>query len=502
MIELLTPTEMQRVDRLAIADGSPGIALMERAGAQVAEAILRHFAGARDVLVLCGSGNNGGDGFIAARHLAEAGMHVRVMSAVAREALAGDAALAAQAWSAPLERLSTDHGRPDLIVDALLGAGLRRDVAGPLAAVIDAVNTSGSPVVAVDLPSGIDGATGAIRGCAIQARQTVTFVRCKPGHFLLPGRELCGERLLFDIGISDATVDEIGAGTFANRPTLWQAHWPAIAHDRHKYDRGHVGVVTGGATATGAARLAIRGAFRTGAGLVTALAPAEAAFVLAPALEGPMLRIADTADDLQKLVAERKISAVVIGPGTGVGEGTRKNVLGILATDAAVVLDADALTSFEGEASLLLAALRQRPRPTVLTPHAGEFHRLFRGLLPDAGSKLDLCRHAARQANAVVLFKGADSVVAAPDGRASIADNAPPWLATAGAGDVLTGIIAGLLAQGMPAFEAASAAVWIHGKAAADFGPGLIAEDLPDQLPSILRSFVRPWRDDDPLRVD
>jgi hydroxyethylthiazole kinase-like uncharacterized protein yjeF len=507
MIEVLTPAEMARADAVTIAMGRSGLDLMEAAGGAVADVVLRTYPQARNVLVLCGSGNNGGDGFVVARRLAQAGMAVRVMGLAPKDQMAGDAALVAASWPGPVDNLSPDIGRPDLVIDALLGAGLARDVTSTLAEVIGAVTGAGIPVVAVDLPSGIDGTSGAVRGCAFQAHHTVTFARLKPGHLLLPGRAFCGHRHLMDIGISDDTIASIGTKVFANRPQLWLDHLPRAAAAEHKYTRGHVGVITGAATSTGAARLAIRAAFRAGAGLVTAIAAADAAPVLAAALEGPMLQIADSPEGLCRLIGERKISCVVAGPGGGVGAMTREKVLAALSQDVDAVLDADALTSFAACAGDLMTCLRERGREAVLTPHTGEFGRLFDEVLGQiAGtSKLELALQAARLSGAVVLIKGADTVVASPDGRASIADNAPPWLATAGAGDVLAGMIAGLLAQGMPAFEAASGAVWMHGTAAANFGPGLVAEDLPDCLPAVLRPLhesLSPWSYHDPLGAD
>lgn len=490
MTELLTTAEMAQADRLTIAAGTPGTTLMENAGRKVADAVCAVLQGRR-VVIVTGPGNNGGDGFVAARLLAESGYEVRVSFVGDRTQLKGDTLLAADAWSGPVEEASpvslTDC---DIVVDALFGAGLDREVEGLPRAMIRAINSAGAPVIAVDLPSGVNGTTGAVMGIAVNASHTVTFFRRKPGHLLLPGRAHCGLVEVADIGIPDTVLDTIKPQTFANAPDLWGERFPVPRVDGHKYSRGHAVVVSGGVSTTGAARLAARGALRAGAGLATVASPSEALAVNAAGNLAVMVRPVDGAAELGSLLEDRRLNAVVLGPGGGVGQAMRDQVLAALAGGAGVVLDADALTSFADEPAALFAAIGRRPG-VVLTPHEGEFRRLFRLLLPDINlhSKLEQARAAAHQSGAVVLLKGPDTVVAAPDGRASIADNAPPWLATAGAGDVLAGMIAGLMAQGMAAFGAASAAVWLHGEAATEFGPGLISEDLPEALPAVYRTL-------------
>ena len=494
MIELLTPEQMSRADRLTIEAGMPGIDLMENAGRAVADTVLAR-APSGPILVVAGPGNNGGDGFVAARLLAERGREVRLMLMGERDRLKGDAALAAGRWGRPIEPADPAKlGTPALIVDALFGAGLDRPVEGSARAVIEAINRSGGPVVAVDLPSGINGASGAVMGTAVRATETVTFFRRKPGHLLLPGREHCGPVKVADIGMSSAVLGEIGPRAFANEPPLWTAAFPHAAPGGHKYDRGHAVVVSGELPTTGAAKLAARGALRIGAGLVTIASPNSAVVAHAAESAAVMVRDVEGAAALAAFLADRRRNAVVVGPGGGVGGAMRDQVGAALGAGAAVVLDADALTSFAGEGDALGALIKSvRGRPVVLTPHEGEFHRLFIGLDQESHlhSKLEKTRAAARSSAAIVVLKGADTVVADPAGRAAIAANAPANLATAGSGDVLAGMIAGLLAQGMPAFEAAAAAVWLHGEAAKAFGPGLIAEDLPDMLPAVLRRFFK-----------
>ena len=387
-----------------------------------------------------------------------------------------------------------DIEHADLVVDALFGAGLARDLDGAARDMVERVNAwrraGGGCVLAVDVPSSLDGTTGAVRGAAIEADDTVTFFRLKPAHLLLPGRALCGVVTCADIGIRPDVLREIAPRTFHNIPALWNATLPIPRIDAHKYSRGHAVIVSGGVSSTGAARLAARGALRAGAGLVTLASPSDALLVNAAATTAVMVRRSDGPKGLAELLADARKNAVALGPGLGVGEATCALVETALAPGAAPrahVLDADALTSFAGAPERLFAAIRAAGGPVVLTPHAGEFARLFGR---DDGDKISRARRAAEKSGATIVFKGPDTVVAHPDGRASVASNAPPWLATAGSGDVLAGVVCGLLAQAVPVFEAASAGVWMHGEAGRLFGPGLIAEDLPESLPKVWRALV------------
>lgn len=483
--ELLEPSEMARADAFAVQMGTASLMLMERAGTAVADAVARGPLTTR-VLVLCGPGNNGGDGFVAARILAQRGFRVRLALLGDLERLAGDAAVVARQWKGPVdEPAAVDLATCDLIVDALFGAGLARDLDGAAKALVERMAACGKPIVAVDLPSGLDGATGRVRGAAASARETVTFFRRKPGHLLEPGRGLCGKVRVADIGIPDEAIAAVGPTAFVNVPAAWQHAFPLPATQGHKYDRGHAVVASGEAWTSGAARLAARGTLRAGAGLVTLACPASVLPLQAGSYAAIMTREAADAAGLARLLEDPRLHTVVLGPGLGVGEETRRRVAAA-APGRRLVLDADALTAFAGSRPAL-AALLARAEAAVVTPHEGEFARLFAGEreVLDAASKLARVRAAARTLSAVVLLKGPDTVVAAPDGRAMIAENAPPFLATAGAGDVLAGFVAGLLAQGMPAFEAASAAVWLHGEAAREAGPGLIADDLPEALRAV-----------------
>jgi ADP-dependent NAD(P)H-hydrate dehydratase / NAD(P)H-hydrate epimerase len=489
-MEVLTTAEMERADRLTIAAGTPGFALMLSAGQAIAEAAM-DLVEQGLILVVAGRGNNGGDGFVAAAELAARGREVSVILLRERDSLQGDAASAARGWKYPVLPFNPQAiGHPALIIDALFGAGLNRSVKGEPHDMIEAINANAAPVLSVDLPSGINGDTGAVMGVAVRATETVTFFRRKPAHLLLPGRMYCGRVRVADIGIDARVLEEIRPHTFENIPQFWRKSFPVPPIDGHKYARGHAIVVSGDLAATGAARMAARGALRAGAGLVTLASPRDALAVNASALTAVMVRAIDTAVEFAELLTDKRLNTCVIGPGAGLGVRTRDFVLTALSAKRNLVLDADALTSFAEAPDHLFEAIKDSHDPqVVLTPHEGEFPRLFSDISNKhpGRSKLERVRAAAERSSAIVLLKGPDTVVASPDGRATIAANAPPWLATAGAGDVLAGMIAGMLAQGVAAFEAASIGVWMHGEAAREAGPGLIAEDLPEVLPAVFR---------------
>jgi NAD(P)H-hydrate epimerase len=490
-LELLTNEEMGQADRLAVAAGVEGLTLMENAGRAVAGEAARMASRGARVSVVCGPGNNGGDGFVAARHLREAGFNVVVSLLGPRDSLNGDVAAMAKRWTGTIDPLAfAAFDGADLVVDALFGAGLTRPLEDTAATVVEAINRAGVPVLAVDVPSGLDGTTGQASGPVVRASRTVTFFRRKPGHLLLPGRRLCGPVSVADIGIPAKVLAEIQPQTWANDAPLWLASLPHPSPEGHKYNRGHALVVSGPMAHTGAARMGARGALRIGAGLVTVASPPDALYVNAVHLTAIMLAHCSGPEGLAEILDDRRKNAVLLGPALGMGAETCAMVEAALASGAASVLDADAITSFAEDADALARAIANiADRPVVLTPHAGEFQRLFPDLVE--GSKLARARAASARMGAIVVLKGPDTVIAAPDGRAAINEDAPPWLATAGAGDVLGGFVVGLLAQGMPAFEAACAAVWMHGAAADCVGPGLIAEDLPERLPEVLRRLAR-----------
>ena len=345
-MDVLTTTEMERADRLTIAAGTPGFALMMSAGQAVAEAAM-DLVGEGSIVVVAGRGNNGGDGFVAAAELAARGREVSVILLCERDSLQGDAALAAKGWKFPVLPFNPQAiGKPALIIDALFGAGLNRPVKGEPHEMIEAINANGAPVLAVDLPSGINGTSGAVMGVAIDAVETVTFFRRKPAHLLLPGRMHCGRVRVADIGIDAQVLGEIRPQTFENIPQAWQHSFPVPRIDGHKYARGHAVVVSGDIASTGAARLSARGALRAGAGLVTLASPREALAVNAAALTAVMVRAFDNVVQFAELLDDKRLNACVIGPGAGVGGRTRDLVHTALSLKKHLVLDADALTSF------------------------------------------------------------------------------------------------------------------------------------------------------------
>ena len=477
--DILTVGETSAADRAAIAAGTPGFSLMRRAGRSVADVIMARWS-PRPCLVLCGPGNNGGDGFVAARALAEAGWPVTVALTGERGQLKGDAALAAAEWAEPVVALNPKVvGGAALIIDAVFGAGLSKPLDVVVAETLRTAEASGAVLVAIDLPSGLQGDLGRPLRYAPRVALTVTFHRKKPSHVLEPGRGLCGEIVVADIGLADGASQLV-----ENHPDQWAGKipWPSAAS--HKNTRGRLVVVSGEMWSTGAARLSARSGLRIGAGVVTLLSPPDALMVNAAHIEAVMLRPFDT--DMELEAAAAHADAAVIGPAAGVTEATVSNLFALARTGAAMVIDADALTAFRDDPAELFSVL---DRDDVLTPHVGEFERVFPGLLKSAPERITAARQAAARAHGVVLLKGPDTVIAAPDGRCAVNTNGSPWLATAGSGDVLAGFIGGLIAQGMDSFEAACAAVWIHARAGGLHGPGLISEDLPGLAPAVLREL-------------
>ena len=491
-MEILTPEEMAQADQRAEQAGTTTWQLMQAAGRAVAAEALTRFSELSRVAVLCGPGNNGGDGYIAAAHLRESGLPVEVWGS-AEPRSGSDAARAAGEWTGAVGELVNFTPRPDmLVIDALYGAGLARELAGADRTLLKRVRRAGAAVLAVDLPSGVSGLSGEVLGDALQADCTVTFFRRKPGHLLYPGRKLCGELVVADIGIPADVLSEIRPQLWENDPDLWLRALPRPSEIAHKYQRGHVAVLSGKMSATGAARLSAEAAARAGAGAVTILSPPDALAALATHLTATMLHRFDAPEDVLGFVEQRKVQSLVCGPGFGTGEKQMGVVNALMRQgEVPLVLDADAITLLAQDRETFLKA-REEAQPTlVLTPHEGEFTRLFPDLSEDKTlSKVERARMAAEQAHAVVIYKGADTVIAAPDRRAAINTNGTVWLATAGSGDVLAGLVAALLAQGMPPFEAACAAVWVHAEAGRREGFGLTAEDLPQAARKVLAELI------------
>ncbi|KQB98284.1 hypothetical protein AL073_05250 [Loktanella sp. 1ANDIMAR09] len=520
MTELLTAAQMRAIEAAAIASGEvTGLELMERAGRGVVAAIFEEWPelapswgpapkppeyflqndeqGLHRAVVLCGPGNNGGDGFVVARLLKEAGWDVEVFLYGDAEKLPPDARVNYERWVelgevAPLsERYSYRWVHQPVVIDALFGMGLARPLPDDARNVLMA--TMNCRRVAVDVPSMLSSDTGVMMSPMFDgtaAHLTVTFHRWKLGHVLAEGPANCGVVRVVDIGLGDKPVVE------AARMISRVKNLSKLAG--HKYSHGHALVLSGGVGKGGAARLAAGGALRVGAGAVTLGCPPAALIENAAQLNAVMLRKIKDADALTEALEDTRINALCLGPGMGVSDESRDLVEAGLKSGRAIVLDADALTLI-GRDAPLFAMLHDR---CVLTPHAGEFARLFPDVADKlaapatkgpAYSKVDATREAAKRAGCTVLFKGPDTVIADLSGRcsinASVYERSAPWLATAGSGDVLAGFIAGLLARGFGPMQAAESGAWLHTECALSFGPGLIAEDLPEELPKVFRAL-------------
>jgi ADP-dependent NAD(P)H-hydrate dehydratase / NAD(P)H-hydrate epimerase len=479
---ILTCDEVRACEARAVEAGASIAQLMTKAGRTCAEALHGRFPQGR-VVVLAGPGNNGGDAFVAAMRFAELGRRVAVFE-LASGPRGVEADNASKSWVGarhPLEDMRIQPG--DVVLDGLFGAGLSRALAGEAAFAVEQINASGATVVAIDVPSGVMGDTGDVAGAALRANVTVTFGAKKPAHVLQPAASLCGDVVVVDVGFS-SFVEEVGGGRLLeNAPALWAGalRWPDAM--THKHARGRLAVVSGGVPHTGAARLAAYAGLRVGAGVVTVLAPPAALAVAAGAVTAVMVVAVGNAVEA---VGATERAAVVIGPAAGVNSFTRANVEALGRAGRAMVVDADALSVFAGEVHALRDVLRG---PAVLTPHVGEFERVFPGAL--RAGRIAAARAAADAAGAVVLLKGYDTVIAAPGARAVVNTHASAFLATAGSGDVLAGVVGGLMAQGVPAFEAACAGAWMHGDAALRAGAGLTAEDLHASLRETLKALYQ-----------
>ncbi|WP_284179626.1 NAD(P)H-hydrate dehydratase [Rhabdaerophilum sp. SD176] len=480
--ELLSNAAMALADANAVRRGVPVLNLMERAGRAVADAVPFR----APVAVLCGPGNNGGDGYVAARCLAAEGLDVSVFTDHPPKSGSPAAEMAARArcTAHPLADFRPHAGM--IVIDALYGAGLTRAIEGEAAAAIARTSKSGAFIVAVDVPSGLSGDTGLATGPVLPADRTVTFFRTKAGHWLQPGRHLCGTLILAQIGLEavDMPVDPADLQLWLNGPWLWRSAVPEPGPEVHKFRKGHILAISGPEFRTGAARLAALAALHAGAGLVTVAGNAAALRVHAAHLSAIMLAEIEQRDaednDLRALLTKSRFSAALIGPAAGIGPETKRKLAILLEAGLPAVIDADAISALGGLPEWLAARNRAG---AVLTPHAGEFIRLFG---PDiTGSKVETTRAAARRSGCVVVHKGPDTVIAAPDGRAAINTTGGAELATAGSGDVLAGIIAAHLSAGLPPFEAAAAGVFRHAEAGRRLGPGLTADLLAIALPPL-----------------
>jgi NAD(P)H-hydrate epimerase len=487
---VLSVEAMGAADSFAMAHGRSGGALMDAAGGAIADAITKRWS-PRPIAVLCGPGNNGGDGWEAAAQLQARGWPVEIFAMKPPVKLEGDAARAASKWTGEVQGLEAcDPSRFALILDALFGAGLSRPLEGEPGRLAKAC--ADLTVIAADVPSGVHGDRARADGPAFKAALTVTFHRYKPVHVLHPGRAACGEIVLADIGVPDGWMDAASPVAERNHPDLWTVPGIAIDAGAHKHQRGRLCVLSGGHGASGAARLSAEAGLTAGAGYVTLLCPPDALTECAASMRAVVTRAYDLTADFADVLGGHRAQAAVMGPGAGTSRETRRRVLEACGQGASLVLDADALTVFEDDSAALYEALHER---CVLTPHAGEFARVFPDLADTREStgqsscenKIEIARKAASRAGAVLVLKGPDTVIAAPDGRVRVNTHASPRLSTAGTGDVLAGLIAAFLAQGAAQFDAASAAVWVHGEMGRRMGPGDTAASAMTLLPQALR---------------
>lgn len=494
-VELLTPEEMGNADHLAATlNREDSFKLMERAGQAIADIVLNDYRQCRKIAVLCGPGNNGGDGYMAAHILKSHGFEPTIF-ALGTPRAGSDAEKAAALWGA--KHLAFDNfSSPqdfDVVIDALYGAGLDRPLEQSLQEKLKRLNESGIPVIAVDLPSGVFGQNGAIKGEAVKASKTVTFFRLKPGHVCYPGRLQCGEIRLADIGIPEKVLETIKPTRFINFLSLWLKNWPELDYDTHKYRRGHAVVFSGHQSSTGAARLAAHAAARSGAGLVTIVSPEDALLVHEMHLTSIMLKEMGSDTEILDFLENRKVRSVILGPAFGSLERALSIIKIVLLKSKifTLVLDADALTAMAGKGEEIFALIKQSPVNVILTPHEGEFQRVFPSVahMEDL-SRIEKAAKAATVSGSVVVYKGADTIIASPDGRLAVNVNGTPFLATAGAGDVLSGIIGGLSAPKMLPFEAACAGAFLHARCAEHFGHGMIAEDIVSAIPLVLSETI------------
>ena len=494
-VELLTPEEMGDADHFAATlNREDSFKLMERAGQAIADIVLNDYRQCRKIAVLCGPGNNGGDGYMAAHILKSHGFEPTIF-ALGTPRAGSDAEKAAALWGKkhlPFNEFSSPQDF-DVVIDALYGAGLDRPLKQSLQEKLKRLNESGVPVIAVDLPSGVFGENGIIKGEAVKAAKTVTFFRLKPGHVCYPGRLQCGEIRLADIGIPEKVLETIKPTRFINFPSLWLKNWPELDYDIHKYRRGHAVVFSGHQSSTGAARLAAHAAARSGAGLVTIVSPEDALLVHEMHLTSIMLKEMGSDTEILDFLENRKVRSVILGPAFGSLERALSIIEAVLLKSKifTLVLDADALTAMAGKSEEIFALIKQSPVNVILTPHEGEFQRVFPSVahMEDL-SRIEKAAKAATDSGSVVVYKGADTIIASPDGRLAVNVNGTPFLATAGAGDVLSGIIGGLSAQKMLPFEAACAGVFLHARCAEHFGYGMIAEDIVSAIPLVLSEII------------
>ncbi len=492
---LLNKETAYLIDKMAVDEGVSLSDLMETAGKRSAEIIINEIVPKiknfnKKIYVICGPGNNGGDGFVVARYLKEEGISIRILSLNSEKELNNVVMQKLKDLDTELENIGEiSFSEADVVVDAIFGVGINRPVNKNYVKVFREINKESKLIVSLDIPSGVDTDTGLLMPEAIKADHTITFVYPKLGHYLLPAKKYVGNIHVVDIGIPINVNSKIENGYMfhLNSPDYWISDFKWPAEDDHKYKRGHVLVQSGPESSTGAARLAAISALRIGAGAVTLSSSREALNVNATHLTSVMIKEINNSEEFFNFLDQKKINSLIIGPGCGVNQFTKELTLNALNYKISLILDADAISSFEEESVDFIKALEYSKADVIITPHEGEFNKIFGNL---KGSKIERTKSAAIKSKSTVILKGNDTVIASPDGEVIISDKTSPFLATAGSGDVLSGICGGLTAQGMKSFKAACAAQWIHSSIGLIAGPGLIAEDMisiiKDDVPDIL----------------
>jgi len=486
MVEyILTNEEMAEADQMTIASGVPSIELMENAGKAVFNNI--PIKNIDRVLLLIGPGNNGGDGFVVARLLIEIGISVDIFfynnGKISNDCKINKDKIDSQSFISEIRNYSSYS----YVIDALFGTGFTRKIPSQLEKIFSIVKKNKIPVYAIDIPSGINGNSSIVNGDCLECVKTITFFNKKKCHYLYPGKNFCGEVIVEDIGIKTDVFKEMMPKIRNNNPELWIKEFPFPSSFDHKYSRGLLIINCGPIYKTGAARLAGRSAMRVGAGAVKLICDDEAAKVLEPQISVELISVVKEKNEIQQIFKDRKVSSILVGPGNGVNDETKSRTLLALAFVKHVVIDADAITCFEKNPKELFVDTYPH---TILTPHEGEFRRLFGDEIASIEDKVVKTVEASKLAGSIVVLKGADTIIANPEGQAVINSSEAPYLATAGSGDVLAGIIASLVGDNkMSAFNAACAGTWIHSKLGELIGAGLIAEDLIDNIPLIIKKL-------------
>ena len=476
--QIVTTQQMIESEACAIISGISELTLMENAGKAVAQYVEEHYNNNHTILILCGPGNNGGDGFVIARLLHNIGYKISIAHYKTDKISPNMKHMMDKAKNIEILDLLNDQINfdTDIIIDALFGTGISR--AFSLTKIVHYIANSPAKIIAVDIASGINSDTGEIMQNAIKADITITFAAKKLGHLLNPGKLYSGLVIAKDIGVDISTKYT----AYENSPTLWNI--PHIEYESHKYSRGFAIINGGDIQCTGAARLAAKAAQRSGAGVVTLASPLNAAHIYHSSLMSVMVKQYDSEQSFTQILSDKRISSILLGPGNGVNSETKQKILTALKHITRCILDADALTVFQDDHELLFENIKDSQ--VVMTPHEGEFHKLFPTC---TGDKVIRAFDAAKLSNSIIVLKGNDTIIASPSGHVAVNSNAPSTLATAGSGDVLAGIITGLSSTGLDLFDCACAATWIHAECANYFGIGLIAEDIIDMIPKVLQNL-------------